>query len=473
MRGTRIQIKISFLGAVQNVTGSAYLLEANGFRLLVDCGIYQEREFRARNWDPFPVAPHTIDAVLLSHAHLDHCGLLPKLVREGFAGRIYCTVATYDIAQIILMDSAHLQEQDAEFKRKRHEKEGRKGPYPEVPLYTKDDAKASFPLFSTLGYEEPLRLGAGIEATFHDAGHVLGSSMIKLKIGVNGKLRTLLFSGDVGRRNRPILRDPTFFDEADYVLVESTYGDRLHEDEKDVEQKLADIINSTRKRGGNIVIPSFALERAQEILFYLNKLLLEDSIPHLMVFLDSPMATSITEVFERYPDLLDEEMRELLRQRRSPFDFTGLKITRTTDESKVINHITGTVVIIAGSGMCTGGRIKHHLVNNISRRESTILFPGYQAVGTLGRQIVDGAKEVRILGQIYPVQARIVQMNGFSAHADRDELFQWLSALKRPPLHLFVTHGEPEAARYFADFLKQKTGWDISVPGYKDEVILD
>lgn len=473
MRGTGIQIKVSFLGAVQNVTGSAYLVEANGLRLLVDCGIYQEREFRARNWDAFPVPPHTIDAVLLSHAHLDHCGLLPKLVREGFAGTIYCTSATYDIAQIILMDSAHLQEQDTEFKRKRHEKEGRKGPYPEVPLYTTDDAKASFPLFSTLRYEEPLKLGHGIEATFHDAGHVLGSSMIKLKIDVNGKPRTLLFSGDVGRWNRPILRDPTFFDEADYVLVESTYGDRLHEDEKDVEQKLAEIINSTRKRGGNIVIPSFALERAQEILYYLNKLLLEDRIPHLMVFLDSPMATSVTEVFELYPDLLDEEMRELLRQRRSPFDFSGLKITRTTDESKVINHISGTVVIIAGSGMCTGGRIKHHLVNNISRRESTILFPGYQAVGTLGRQIVDGAKEVRILGQIYPVQARVVQMNGFSAHADRDELFKWLSGLKRPPLHLFVTHGEPESARYFADFLKQKTGWEISVPSYKDEVILN
>ena len=464
---------MNFLGAAQNVTGSAYFLEANGVKLLVDCGLYQERDLLARNWDPFPVPPHTIDAVLLSHAHLDHSGLLPKLVREGFAGKIYCTHATYDIVQIILMDAAHLQEQDAEFKRKRHQREGRKGPYPEVPLYTANDATASFPRFSTVGYEEPTPLGDGVEATFHDAGHVLGSSMIKVKISQNGEQRTLVFSGDVGRWDKPMLRDPTTFEEADYILVESTYGDRLHENQKGIETTLAEIINSTRKRGGNIVIPSFAFERAQEILYYLNKLLLEDRIPHLLVFLDSPMATSVTEVFERYPDLLDEDMVELMRQKKSPFDFTGLKMTRTTDESKVINHISGTVVIIAGSGMCTGGRIKHHLVNNVSRRESTILFPGYQAIGTLGRQIVDGAKEVRILGQMYPVKARIAQINGFSAHADRDELFRWLSGLRRPPLHLFVTHGEPDVARYFANFMKEKTGWEISVPAYQDEVTLD
>jgi metallo-beta-lactamase family protein len=464
---------VNFLGAAQNVTGSAYCLEANGVRLLVDCGLYQERELAARNWDPFPIPPHTIDAVLLSHAHLDHSGLLPKLVREGFAGKIYCTHATYDIVQIILMDAAHLQEQDAEFKRKRHQREGRKGPYPEVPLYTAKDATASFPRFSPVGYEETTKLGEGVEATFHDAGHVLGSSMVKVKVSRNGEQRTLVFSGDVGRWDKPMLRDPTIFEEADYILVESTYGDRLHEDQKGIETTLAEIINSTRKRGGNIVIPSFAFERAQEVLYYLNKLLLEDRIPHLLVFLDSPMATSITEVFERYPDLLDEDMVELMRQKKSPFDFTGLKMTRTTDESKVINHISGTVVIIAGSGMCTGGRIKHHLVNNISRHESTILFPGYQATGTLGRQIVDGAKEVRILGQKYPVKARIAQINGFSAHADRDELFRWLSGLKRPPLHLFVTHGEPEVAQYFADFMKERTGWEISVPKYQDEVILN
>jgi len=464
---------VVFLGAAQNVTGSAYLLEANGLRLLVDCGLYQEREFRVRNWDPFPVSPDTIDAVLLTHAHLDHCGLLPKLAREGFKGKIYCTSATYDIAQIILLDAAHLQEQDAEYKRRRHEREGRKGPYPEIPLYTMNDAQATFPLFSTIKYEETIPLGDGIEASFHDAGHVLGAAMIKLRASKNGERRTIIFSGDVGRWDRPIIRDPVTFEEADYILVESTYGDRLHEGKEDTEKILAEVINSTRKRGGNIVIPSFAFERAQEVLYYLNNLLLENHIPHLLVFLDSPMATSITEVFERHPDMLDKEMNELIRRRKSPFDFTGLKITRTVDESKVINHISGTSIIIAGSGMCTGGRIKHHLVNNISRQESTVLFVGYQAVGTLGRQIVDGSKEARILGQMHKVLARIVQMSGFSAHADRDELFRWLSGFRKPPLQVFVTHGEPESAQQFARFLEEKTGWKTSLPGYRDEVVLN
>jgi metallo-beta-lactamase family protein len=449
------------------------MLEANGLRLLVDCGLYQEREFRVRNWDPFPVPPDTIDAVLLTHAHLDHCGLLPKLVREGFKGKIYCTSATYDIAQIILLDAAHLQEQDAEFKRKRHEREGRKGPYPEMPLYTMSDAQAAFPLFSTIKYEQKIPFGEGIEASFHDAGHVLGAAMIKLRVSKNGEKRTIIFSGDVGRWDRPIIRNPVTFEEADYIVVESTYGDRLHEGTEDTEKILAEVINYTRKRGGNIVIPSFAFERAQEVLYYLNKLLIESRIPHLLVFLDSPMATSITEVFERHPDMLDKEMNELIRRGKSPFDFTGLKITRTVDESKVINHISGTSIVIAGSGMCTGGRIKHHLVNNISRQESTILFVGYQAVGTLGRQIVDGSKEVRILGDTYKVQARIVQMSGFSAHADRDELFRWLSALRRPPRRVFVTHGEPESAQQFARFLGEKTGWKTTLPEYRDEVTLD
>lgn len=468
-----MRIQLSFLGAAQSVTGSRHLLEANGVRLLVDCGLYQERELRERNWEPFSVSPDTIDAVLLTHAHLDHCGFLPKLVRDGFHGRVYCTSATSEIAQIILLDSAHLLEEDAEFKRKRHEREGRKGPYPDIPLYTTDDAKASFPLFSPIRYEEPIRLGDGIEATFLDAGHVLGSSAIRVKVRQDGEERSVLFSGDVGRGSKPILRDPAPLGEADYVLVESTYGDKLHQDPQDVEDMLAEVINSTRKAGGNIIIPSFALERAQEVLYHLNKLLIENRIPHLMVFVDSPMATSITEVFEHHPELLDDEMTELLRRRESPFSFPGLKMVRTVDESKAINHILGTVVIIAGSGMCTGGRIKHHLVNNIGRPECTILFVGYQAVGTLGRQIVDGAKQVRILGEMYPVRAKVVQIHGFSGHADRDELFQWLSGLPKPPQRLFVTHGEPDAARYFACFLRERTGWQLSVPAYLDKYVLN
>jgi len=449
------------------------LLEANNIRLLVDCGLYQEREFKSRNWDPFLVSPRTLDAVLLTHAHLDHCGLLPKLVREGFRGKIYCTHATSDITQIILLDSARLQEEDAEFKRMRHKREKRRGPFPEVPLYTVDDARASLPLFAPVGYGEVVQIGNGVKATFHEAGHVLGSSAIKVTVSQEGDHRTIVFSGDMGRWEKPILRDPSVFNDLDYILIESTYGDRLHGESPDISDSLAEIVNSTWKAGGNIVVPSFALQRSQEILYHLNELLIEDRIPHLMVFLDSPMAISITEVFKRHSDLFDQEMSGLMSRNKSPFDFPGLKMVQTVDESKAINHISGTVMIIAGSGMCTGGRVKHHLVTNISRPESTILFVGYQAIGTLGRHIVDGARKVRILGQHYPVRARIAQIHGFSSHADRNELFRWLSELQRPPRRVFVVHGEIRAAKQFGKFLTEKTNWNISVPEYRTEAILD
>ncbi|MHC4155469.1 MAG: MBL fold metallo-hydrolase, partial [Planctomycetota bacterium] len=260
-----MRIKLKFLGAAQNVTGSRHLLEANGVRILVDCGLYQERQFRDRNWDPFLIPPDTIDAVLLTHAHLDHCGLLPKLAKEGFKGKIYCTAATAEIAKIILLDSAHIQEEDAEHKRRRHERQGRKGPFPEVPLYSTADAEACLGLFSPVEYREATPLGDGVEATFYDAGHVLGSSVIRAKVRQEGQERIIIFSGDMGRPDRPIVCDPTVFDEADYVLIESTYGDRVHEETKDVKKAIGDVINSTRKTGGNIIVPSFALERAQEV----------------------------------------------------------------------------------------------------------------------------------------------------------------------------------------------------------------
>ena len=468
-----MSLKLSFLGAAQNVTGSRYLVEAGGIRFLVDCGLYQEREFRERNWAPFAVPPETLDAVLLTHAHLDHCGLLPKLVREGFKGKIYGTPATAEIAGIMLMDSAKIQQEDAEFKKKRHEREGRKGPYPEIPLYTTEDAQACCPLFSPARYGEPVDLGGGVSATFHDAGHVLGSAMIKVAVSKNGTQRSILFSGDAGRWQKPILCDPTLFDEADYVVVESTYGNRLHQGSAGIADQLAEVINATMEAGGNIVVPSFALERSQEVLYYLNQLLYKDTIRHMMVFLDSPMAVSLTEVFQHHPELFDKDTLELIRQGNSPFDFPGLTMVRTVDESKSINYITGSVMIIAGSGMCTGGRVKYHLVRNITRPESTILFVGYQAVGTLGRQIVDGKKEVRILGRHHRVKARIAQISGFSAHADQSELFRWLSGLKKPPKHLFVTHGESEVAQQFGNLLREKTGWAISVPEYRTEVQLD
>jgi len=466
-------IKLKFLGAARSVTGSRYSIESHSVKLLVDCGLYQERELRSRNWGPFPVLPHTLDALLLTHAHLDHCGLLPKLVREGFRGKVYCTTATSDIAEIMLLDSAKLQQEDAEFKRKRHEQEARRAPFPEVPLYTVEDAEASLPLFSSVQYGEAFQLGNGIKATLFDAGHVLGSAMIMLTVNEGGMERTILFSGDVGRWNAPILRDPTLFAEADYVVVESTYGDRLHESFADISDRLAEEINLTLRAGGNIVVPSFALERAQEVLYYLNELIMQRRLPQMKVFLDSPMAVSINKIFERHPELYDRKMTRLVHVNKSPFGLPGLKIVQTLDESKVINTLTSEAMIIAGSGMCTGGRIKHHLVTNISRPESTILFVGYQAVGTLGRQIVDGAKTVRILGQYYPVRARIAQIHGFSAHADRDELLRWLSGLKKAPKHVFVTHGESEVAESFGNFLRKKTGWDISIPDYLAEIELD
>jgi metallo-beta-lactamase family protein len=468
-----MQIKLYFLGAVQNVTGSRHLLEANNTRILIDCGLYQERQFAERNWDPFPVEPKKINAVLLTHAHLDHCGLLPKLVKEGFAGKIYCTPATADIAKIILLDAAKIQEEDAEHKRKRHEKQGRKGPYPEAPLYTIEDAEACFPLFSHIDYREAQSLGDGVEATFYDAGHVLGSSIIRAKVHQDGQERIILFSGDIGRPDRPIVCDPTVFDYADYVLIESTYGNRVHEEVADVEKTMGEVINETIKAGGNIIVPSFALERSQEVLYYINELRLKNMIPEFKIFLDSPMASKITKVFENHPELFDKQMTEYIKRHKSPFDLPGLQMAGTADESKAINNIKGTVMVIAGSGMCTGGRVKFHLVNNISDPKNTIMFVGYQAMGTLGRSIVDGIKEVRILGEKRSIKAKIIRIHGFSAHADRNELLDWLKEMEAPPRGIFVVHGETESARSFSNFVRKQTGWKVTVPEYQDEIILD
>jgi len=464
---------ISFLGAAENVTGSRHLLQVNGLNILVDCGLYQERDLRDRNWDKFPIPPDTIDAVLLTHAHLDHCGLIPKLAKEGFQGKIYCTAATAEIAKIVMQDCGHLLEEDAAFKRKRHKREERKSPRPIEPLYTSDDALGCFELFAPVKYKQVIKMGRDVEVTFCDAGHILGSSVIKVKFPLNGETRTILFSGDIGRNDRPIIHDPAVLNEADYILIESTYGDRTHETLEDTRAKLADAVNSAIAAGGNIIVPSFAIERSQEILYYLNELQLEKLIPPLRTFLDSPMAVRVTDVFKHHPEMFDDEMTDYMKHHESPFDFQGLKMVRSTRESKAINKIKDAIMIIAGSGMCTGGRIKHHLVNHIWRPESTVLFVGYQAVGTLGRQIVEGAEEVRILGKKYEVKAKIVQALGFSAHADKNELLEWLSGLKKAPRHIFVVHGEKNAAHYFAKYITEQKGWNASVPHYNETVTLD
>ena len=468
-----MDIKLNFFGAAKNVTGSCYFIEANGVRILVDCGLYQERDLKARNWADFPVPAHTIDAVLLTHAHLDHCGRLPKLVKEGFAGKIHATAATAEISNIIMLDSAHLQEEDVKQKKYRHEKSGKTSPFPYEPLYTTEDAEKTNRFFCKAKYNTRIAIGEGITAEFREAGHVFGSSMIRLAVEQGGETRTILFSGDVGRWDLPIMRDPAQFENADYVLIESTYGDRVHGEVADIPGELERIINETHAAGGNVVIPSFAFERTQELLYHLNGLLKEDRIPHLFAFVDSPMAVKITEVFTKHPELFDDETMAQVRAGDQPCDFPGLTMSRTVDQSKSINHIKGTAIIIAGSGMCTGGRVKHHLKNNIARADSTILFVGYQAFGTLGRRILEKPDSVRIFGEEYPVNARIERIAGFSAHADQNELYRWISSLKAPPRKVFVTHGEESQATAFQKFLAVKTGWTCVVPEYEQEVILD
>ena len=467
-----MELTLTFLGAARCVTGSRYLLDSGRARVLVDCGLQQERDLQSRNWEPLPIPPDRLDAVLLTHAHLDHCGLLPRLVQLGFRGPVFATGPTAEIARIVMLDSARIQMEDVEHKRYRHETKGRTPPRQPVPLYTEQDAERAGQRFTVVDLGRAVRVADGVEAEFFEAGHILGSASIRVRAGGGSEARTVLFSGDIGRWDKPFLNDPAPCSEADWVLMESTYGDRLHGSEDTIEGELRDVLNAAVRAGGNVVIPSFAIERSQELLYYLNRLQGAKQVPRVPVFLDSPMATRVTEVFSHHPDFLDTEMRSLLARDASPFELPSLVMARTADESKAINAIRGTAVIIAGSGMCTGGRIKHHLVRNLPRRESTVLFVGYQARGTLGREILDGAKSVRILGAQVPVRARVARIAGFSAHADRDELLRWASALTKKPRGAFVVHGEPEVAEGFGRTLADRTGWQASVPSGGDSVAL-
>ncbi|HUG67327.1 MAG TPA: MBL fold metallo-hydrolase [Pirellulaceae bacterium] len=463
-------MKLHFLGANRQVTGSRYCLETSDSMIMIDCGMFQEREFLSRNWEPNSIAPLECDAMLLTHAHLDHCGLIPKLVANGFRAPIYCTPPTVDLAEVILRDSAKIQEEDAAYKKKRHEREGRKGKYPEKALYGEEEVLKTLPLFHGVPYETLCRVTDSVSVVFHDAGHILGSAMLEVIVTERGVTRRVLFSGDIGQWNKPLVCDPSLFESADHVVMESTYGDRNHENGGDVETQLCDVINETIALGGNVVIPTFAVERAQELMYYISRLVHDDRIPDVKVFLDSPMAVDVTNIFQKYHEYLDQEAGELIGSNQSPLHFPGLHLTRSAAQSIAINNEKQPCIIMATSGMCTGGRIKHHLRRNLSRPESTVLFVGYQAHGTLGRLISDGKPEVRIHGRNYESKARIDRIFGFSGHADRKALMHWIGNLKQEPTSIFLTHGEEDAAMSLARHIREEKGWKVSVPEFQDIV---
>lgn len=467
-----MSMQLRFLGAAGQVTGSAHLLEIGDKRILIDCGMYQERAFLERNWASFPVPPSSIDAVLLTHAHLDHCGLLPKLVRDGFSGKIWATAPTLRLASLVMTDIARIQAEDAGIKQARHAREGRQGEHDGELLYTGYDVRRTEAHFREARFGEPLSPVDGVSVRFLPAGHILGAALLEVTARDAGKTRKLVFSGDLGRRDMPIVPDPAVLHEADYIVLETTYGDRDHPDE-DTEAVLADIVNDTVDRGGNLVVPSFAIERAQQLLLHFSHLLGSGRIPPLRVYLDSPMAIDATAIYRRMLTFVDGPARELLRGREWRDTRRLIETVRSPVASRALDAIHGTAVLIAGSGMCTGGRIKQHLKANISRPESTVLFTGYQAEGTLGREIVDGAREVRIGGESYPVRARIAELHAMSAHADRRGLLAWLGGFAAPPRKLFLVHGEASARQAFADTVAADLGWPLALPQWGDVVTLD
>ena len=442
-----MSVDISFHGAVGGVTGSCYLLRAGGLNILVDCGLFQgENQWRARNEGDFGFDPAGIDFLLLTHAHLDHSGRIPLLVKRGFRGNIVCTRATYDITKIILLDSARIQEEDVEHWRPVNLRAGFE---PKRPLYTTFDALDALGYFESLAkYDKPLKLNNEVKVTFRDAGHILGASFIEVDTKGGGRV---VFSGDLGNSGKPIIRDPSYpsnSGDAQVMVVESTYGDRAHRSIDDSVEELINCIVRTFEAGGNVIIPSFAVERSQELLYYFRKFHDQGRLPKCDVFLDSPMAINVTNIMRRHPECFDEETSALFNSNNDPFTFPGLQITKTQTASKRINKSKRNAIIIAGSGMCTGGRVRLHLQRNISRPECSILFIGFQAKGTLGRAIVEGTPEVSILGETYKVEANIHTIGGFSSHADKPALLDWLSHGERHQ-KAFVVHGEPISSEAF------------------------
>ena len=463
-------MKISFHGAAQDVTGSCHLVEAAGRRILVDCGLFQgSRSLQEDNNGPFGFNERDIDCVLLTHAHLDHCGRLPLLVKRGFRGEIVATQATTELARLVLLDSAKLQEEDAEAHNRRNQQTHRQAPEVQ-PLYTIIDTTDCLARFGRYAiYGDTLDICPGVRATFYNAGHILGSSSVLLEIHENNEARSILFSGDIGSATHQILRPPEVPSIADVVVMETTYGDRLHRTFEDSLTEFYDAVGDALGRGGNVVIPTFALERAQELLFFLRQGIEQNRLPSsLQVYLDSPMAISATQIFERHPDDFTPAVQKLFQQGQDPFSLPGVHFCREKADSIAINQVKGGAVIMAGSGMATGGRICHHLANNLPRAEASVIFVGYAAVGTPARRVIDGAKDISFFGDKIPVRAKIHTINGFSAHADQKELLDWQNRIANKRL-IALVHGEQSAMQAFADKLTGK----VVMPKRNEEIALD
>lgn len=450
---------ITFHGAAQTVTGSQHLIDVNGSQLLLDCGLYQGKrdEARRRNRE-FPFAARAIDAVVLSHAHIDHSGNIPNLVKRGFRGRIICTPATADLCRAMLLDSGHIQEEDVEYVNRQRRKRGEP---PVDPIYTQEDAAESLQYFQEVEYDRPYRLESGATVTLYDAGHMLGSAIVAMDWSDNGRPRRLVFSGDLGRPGLPLLRDPTLLEAADILIIESTYGSRTHPPLEESEEAVIDTIRRTAARGGKVIIPSFAVERTQLLVFLLNKLYHQGEMPEIPVFVDSPLAVDVTEVFRRRPEYFDDTTLDYLRHEDPDgdiFHFRRLTYIRDVEQSKRLNSLRGPCVIISASGMAEAGRVQHHLKNNIEDPRNTVLIVGWQAPNTLGRRLVERAPVVKIFGMEYHLEAEVVTLNGFSGHADQPGLLGWVKALKQCPQQVFIVHGEPEAAQELAAHLRREAG---------------
>ncbi len=463
-------IKIKFCGGAGTVTGSCFLLQFASRQVLVECGMFQGGQaLRKRNTQDFPFDPAAIDAVFLTHAHIDHSGLLPKLVRDGFNGRIYTSFATVELCKIMLPDSGHIQEMEAEWENRKAMRAGR----PQVlPLYTVDDAKSSLPYFQGVSHGEVITPFPELSFRLSNAGHILGSSLVELWITVEKEMKKFVFTGDLGRSNQPIIRDPDLIEDGDFLIMESTYGQRVHEKEVNKEIMLAEIIKDTLQRGGNIVVPAFAVGRTQELLYTLNKLIDQGKIPSLPVYLDSPMAIRTTDLFMQHREYFDLPMRAAVARGERPLHFPEAYFTPTPQESRSINDVSGGAMIISASGMADAGRIKHHLKHNLWRPESTVVFVGYQAEGSLGRRLLEGVEQVTLFGEDITVRARIVSLEGFSAHADRNELINWVSKFKKMPAQVILVHGEKNALQSLADALEEQLGASVYIPAYMEEISL-